>query len=40
MLHINVSKQLNHGIEPGETTCKKAKFILDLINIIENPVRN
>ena len=40
MLDINVSKQLNQYMQPDETTCRKANFILDLINIKENPVHN
>ena len=42
MLNIDVSKQLNQCIQPqpDEITYRKAKFILDLIKIKENPVHN
>ena len=40
ILNINVSKQLNQCIQPDETNCRKANFILDLISIKENPSHN
>ena len=40
ILNINVSKQLNQRIQPDETKCRKANFLLDLISIKENPSHN
>ena len=38
--NINVSEQLNQCIQPYETNCRKANFILDLISIKGNPSHN
>ena len=40
ILNINVSKQVNQGIQPNETNCTKANFMLDLIGIKESPSHN